>query len=84
VETDYSGGSYLDVEVECKVEIEYKGRQTYTTQSDWGRKDESYTLYAHGSESERMVFNFSFSSLAEVHRVKISSAKCEIESVDLR
>jgi hypothetical protein len=84
VETNYSGGSYLDVEIECTVEIEYRGRQTYSTRSDSGRKDESHTLYAHGSDSERMSFNFSFSFYQEVYSVRISSAKCEIESVDLR
>jgi hypothetical protein len=83
IETNYSGGSYLDVEVECRVEIEYKGRQTYTTQSDSSRRDESHTLYAYGSDSERMRFNFSFSSYNEITSVKISSAKCKIESVDL-
>jgi hypothetical protein len=83
VETDYRGGSYLDVEVECRVEIEYKGRQTYVTQSDSSSKDESHTLYAYGSESDTMHFDFSFSSYSEITRVKISSAKCEIETVDL-
>jgi len=66
VETDYSGGSYLDVEVECTVEIEYKGRQTYSTQSDSSSKVESHNLYAHGNDSERMRFNFSFSSYKEI------------------
>lgn len=84
VETDYSGGSYLDVEVKCTVEIEYKGRQTYSTQSDSSSKDESHSLYAHGNDSERMRFSFSLSSYKEITSVKISSAKCEIESVDLQ
>jgi hypothetical protein len=83
VETDYSGGSYLDVEVECTIEIEYKGRQTYFTQSDSDRTDESHTLYAYGSDSETKSFNFSFSPFTEVYSVKISSARCEIERVDL-
>ena len=84
VETDYPGGSYLDVEVECMVEIEYKGRQTFSTQSDSSSEDESHNLYAHGSDSETMRFNFSFSSYQEITSVKISSAECEIESVDLQ
>jgi len=83
VQTDYKGGAYLDVEVECRVEIEYKGRQTYTTQSDSSYQDESHSLYAHGSDSETMSFNFSFSSYEEITSVKISSAECEIESVDM-
>ena len=83
VQTDYKGGSYIEVEVEGTVEIEYKGRQTYTTQSDSSYEDESHSLYAHGSENETMSFNFSFSSFEEVTNVKIGSAECEIESVDL-
>lgn len=83
VQTDYQGGAYLDVEVECTVEIEYKGRQTYTTQSDSSYEDESHSLYAYGSESDTMNFNFSFSSYQEITNVKISSAECEIESVDM-
>ncbi|MCK5722587.1 MAG: hypothetical protein KAI84_08605, partial [Gammaproteobacteria bacterium] len=77
VQTDYKGGSYIEVEVECTVEIEYKGRQTYTTQSDTSYADESHSLYAHGSESGTMNFNFSFSSFKEITNVKISSAECE-------
>ena len=84
VETDYPGGSYLDVEVECKVEIEYKGRQTYSTDSDSSTEDDSHSLSAHGSDSETMSFNFSFSSYRKITRVKISSAECEIQSVDLQ
>ncbi|MBU2430957.1 MAG: hypothetical protein KKH99_09715, partial [Proteobacteria bacterium] len=83
IQTDYKGGSYIDVEVECTVEIEYKGRETYTTQSDSNSETETYSLYAHGSESGSMSFNFSFSSYNEITKVKISSAECEINSVDL-
>jgi hypothetical protein len=83
VKTDYSGGAYLDVDVECEVEIEYKGRSSYVTQSDSDSQDESHSLYAHGSESETLQFNFGFTSYQEVTNVKIGSASCEIGSVDL-
>jgi hypothetical protein len=83
VNTDYSGGAYLDVEVECNVEIEYKGKQTYSTQNDYNSQDESYSLYAQGSESETLYFNFSFGSYQEINSVKISNAECEIDSVDM-
>ena len=83
VNTNYAGRSYLDVEIECRVEIDYSGSGIISN-SDSSRKDESHTLYAHDSDTERMTFNFSFSSLSEVSRVRISSARCEIESVDLR
>uniref|UniRef100_UPI003564B8A6 hypothetical protein n=1 Tax=Sulfurovum sp. TaxID=1969726 RepID=UPI003564B8A6 len=83
VDTDYQGGSYLDVEVECTIEIEYKGRQIYSTQSDSNFEDKSHSLYAHESDSNTMNFNFSFSSYKEITSVKISSAECEIKSIDL-
>lgn len=41
LETNYSGGSYLDVDVECRVEIEYHGRRSCVAGTDSGRKDES-------------------------------------------
>jgi hypothetical protein len=83
IQTNYEGGSYLDVDVECRVGIEYNGRQIYTTQTDSGHQDESHILYAYGSESETMSFNFSFGTYEEITNVKINSAECEIESVDL-
>ncbi len=83
VSTDYSGGAYLDVEVECTVEIEYKGRNTYSTQSDSSYEDESHDLYAHDSGRETLTFNFSFGSYQEITSAKISSAVCEIDSVDM-
>ncbi|MFC1884766.1 hypothetical protein ACFL2O_08340, partial [Thermodesulfobacteriota bacterium] len=82
VETDYKGGSSLDVEVECTVEIEYEGREIYR-RSDSSYESESHSLYAHDSESGTMSFNFSFSSFYEVIKVKITSAECKIESVEL-
>jgi hypothetical protein len=83
VNTDYSGGAYLEVEVECTVEIEYKGRNTYSTQTDSSYEDESHSLYAHDSDSETLSFNFSFGSYQEITSAKISSAECEIDSVEM-
>ncbi len=83
IETDYEGGSYIEAEVECNVEIEYKRRDYYSTRSDSDYDDETYDLYAHDSESDTMDFNFSFSSYMEVYKVEISSTDCEIENVEL-
>jgi len=83
VETDYQGGASIDVEVECRAEIEYKGRETYITQSDSSSQDESHTLYAYDSDSDSMSFNFSFSSFKEITSVKISHTECEIDNVEL-
>ncbi|WP_146022451.1 hypothetical protein [Pseudomonas sp. FW305-70] len=81
--TNYSGGAFLDVEVECTLDIEYKGRQTFSTQTDSESSDESHNLYANGSDSNSMDFNFSFTSYQEVISVKASSARCEINNVNL-
>lgn len=83
IRTDYSGGAYLDADVECRVEIEYKGRETYATQFDSSSQDESHSLYANGSDSETLRFNFSFSSYKEITSAKISSANCGVDSVTL-
>ena len=73
----------MEVQVECKVEIEYRGRQTYFKRSDSMSKDESHTLSAYDRDSETMNFDFSFNVFHEITSVKITSAVCEIESVDL-
>ena len=83
VSTDYKGGSYIDAEINCTVEIEYEDRESYRTQSDSNSEDETHSLYAHGSDSNTMSFNFSFSSYEEIIKVKISSAECDIENVNL-
>lgn len=57
--------------------------RTYIAQTDSRRKDASHTLYAQGSDSETLRFNFSFPMFQEVTNVKVSAAKCEIESVNL-
>ena len=84
IQTDYRGGTYIDADVECEVEIEYKGKQRYYAQSDSNSESESHSLYAHDSKSETMEFNFSFSSYQEITRVKIRSASCEIDSLNLQ
>lgn len=84
VETDYDGDSYLDVGVECKVEITYSGRNTFVTQDDSDSQDDSHDLYAGDSDSGSMSFDFSFSSFQEVTRARIESATCEIDDVYLQ
>ena len=83
VRTNYGGGSYLDVDVECAVEITYTGREMLSPRSDSESNSESHSLYSHGSKSESMSFDFSFSSYNEVTRAKIASAECRIDSVNL-
>jgi hypothetical protein len=83
LETNYKGRGYLDVEVECRLEIEYSGKGFYSSRNDSARKDESYSLYANGTDSDRLRFDFSFSSFEEVNRAKISSHRCEIDDINL-
>jgi hypothetical protein len=81
--TNYAGRGYLDVDMECKVEIEYSGRDIIFESSESGRKDSSRDLYANNSTSESMRFNFSFSPFEKPTRVRIQRAACEIDSMDL-
>lgn len=83
LETDYRGGAYLDVNINCSVEINYSGKEMLLTQSDSDNSSENHSLYAHDSSGNSMDFNFSFSSFYEVTRVKVNSCSCKIESVDL-
>jgi len=76
--------SYMgNVEVKCEAEIEYTGRNTYGWSSESECRHESHSLYAHGSDSNTITLDFSFSAFEEVTNVKIDSVHCEIESVDL-
>jgi hypothetical protein len=83
LQTNFKGRGYLDVEVECKAEIEYSGKNSYSNQSDSQRKNESSSLYANGSDSESIRLDFSFSSYEEVRKARISSHSCEIENISL-
>lgn len=82
IETDYSGGSYLDTEVSCEVEIEYE-KADYGSGWDSANDSDSHDLYSHGNSSESMYFSFSFSSYEKVYKAQVTSADCEIDSVDL-
>jgi hypothetical protein len=81
--TDYNGGSYLDVDVSCEVEISYRGRKGYISSSDSDSETQSHSLFANDSESASMDFDFSFMSSKEVYKVEIESAECQIDSVNL-
>jgi hypothetical protein len=83
LETDYRGRGYLDVDVECRVEIGYSGHGFYSERTDSQREEESSSLYARGSDSETLSFSFSFSSFEEVRKARITSHRCEIDSIYL-
>jgi hypothetical protein len=83
IETNYPGRSSVQAQVECSVEIEYKGRGLYTTRSDSDSDSSSHILYKGGSDSGNIEFNFDFTSLEQPTSVEISSAECEVTSVDL-
>nr|WP_102439579.1 hypothetical protein [Shewanella sp. 10N.286.48.B5]PMH85914.1 hypothetical protein BCU57_12825 [Shewanella sp. 10N.286.48.B5] len=82
-ETDYRGSAYLDLNVECEVEVEYEGKNTYGLRSDSDSERSSHSLYADDFGRKDIVFDFSFSYFDEVNNVKISDATCKISSVDM-
>jgi hypothetical protein len=83
LETNFKGRGYLDVDVECNVEIEFSGKGILSTRTDSETNDESSSLYANGSESETLQFDFSFSSFEEVNKARIVSHRCEIDEINL-
>jgi len=83
LETDYKGRSYLDVAVECEVEIEYRGQNTYSRRSDSNSDRKSHSLYANDSEHGEFDIDFSFSSYQEITQVKIENVTCKITSIEL-
>jgi hypothetical protein len=83
LETDFKGRGYIDVDVECYVEIAYNRKNYVSSSNDSTTKDVSTSLYANGSDSESMDFYFSFSSYAEVNRVRVSSHRCKIDEISL-
>ena len=83
LETNFKGRGYLDVDVVCRVEIDYSGKGFYSTKNNYITKEESSSLYANGTDSEKLRFDFSFSNYEEVSRAKIISHKCEIDDIDL-
>ena len=83
VSTDYSGGSYLEAEVECNLEIKYRGKDSYAWSHDSAAHDEDHDLYAHDTESGHASFMFLFSPYLEVVAAEVVHVECEIDDVEL-
>ena len=83
VETDYSGSAYIDATVNCEVEIEYIGKNTYSTDNESESERYSHTLYAHDSSRRTFDFDFDFGLYDEVNSVKISEAECKVTDVSM-
>ncbi len=83
VSTDYTGGSYLDADIECEANIEHTGPEMYSWRSDSSTQDNNYSLYAYASQSDSFTFDFSFSSFEKVTRAKIDSVNCTVNSVNM-
>lgn len=47
VTTDYAGHAYLDVDINCEVEISYSGPKMYMAGSDSDSQDENHSLYVY-------------------------------------
>ena len=83
IKTDYQGNSSIAADVECEVEIDYEGKDFYSTRSDSDDSNETHNLYAYDSDSDAMAFNFSFGYHEEVTRVNVASARCSIDNLYL-
>ncbi len=83
ITTDYSGGSYLEVDVGCQVDIKYEERNSYISNTESNNKNESHTLFAYDSYINTMIFNFNFLYYKEVTKVRVSNVSCEIEDIYL-
>ena len=85
VETDYTGELDIDVGIKCKVTIKYEERNKFSLGgSVSGSEENSHKLTAYSdSFGNEMEYTLRFSLMAEPYKVKISSAKCEIESVKM-
>ena len=83
ISTDYSGGAYLDVDIECTVDIRYRRQGFSSWRSDSLSQNSNHSLFAHSSDWENLNFDFSFSSSREVTNVEVESASCEIYDVNL-
>ena len=81
VETDYSGSSYIDATIKCEVEIEYSGRNTYSTNHESDSQRHSHTLWAHDILRKTSDFDFDFWYYDEINKVEISDAKCKVADV---
>ena len=87
ISTDYEGDNYLDVEIECKVEIQLNEQYFDLLGSDFAYDDENHSLYSHGFDSSSMSFDFSFilynlANYDKVTKVKVYSVECEVDSVE--
>lgn len=80
IRTDYKGNSSINTDIKCEGEVSYSGGYSGSS-SEYKRK--SHTLYREGNDSDRVRLDFSFSSYQEVISVKITDARCKIESVSL-
>ncbi len=85
VETDYTGELDIDVGVKCESIIKYEERNKFSLGGSVSSSEEnSHKLTAYSdSFKNKMEFKLRFPFMAEPYKVKIGSAKCEIESVKM-
>jgi hypothetical protein len=81
--TDYMGDSSLDAEVDCSVELSYSGPNAITPNTDSDSDTNSNSLEANDEQSDSVDIDFSFTSIDQVTRAKITSVDCQIDSVEL-
>ena len=81
--TYYEGGSTIDINVRCEVSIIYKMGKWPYEKSDKDSRTASHSLGAYDTSSNRMDFDFRFSTLSKVYDVNVSSTMCDITDVNL-
>ncbi|WP_299237109.1 hypothetical protein [uncultured Halomonas sp.] len=82
LETDYRGGSSINVDVYCEAEISYKSKSGRNRYDSDGYHDFQH-LGSYGTGSGYISMDFSFSSYEEVFKVSLKDAWCEMQSVYL-
>lgn len=83
LQTDYRGNATLDTHVECTAELKYSGRDTVFPKTNSESETNTHDLDAYDHRSESVEISFTFSSLEEITKAKITSVECRIESVNL-
>ena len=81
VESNYAGDDYINVDISCNAEFEYKEKDSYMWSSDYASETRDHTLWAYGSDSERIYLEVYFSSFNPVVQAKVSSLACTVENV---
>lgn len=80
VNTTYKGNDYIDIDVTCEVNIDYKKADGYSSSESEDEKY-SHSLIADDYERKTMDFDFDFSYYEKPISVQLDSVECKISDV---